>query len=60
MGYRNYLYKIKKKEVNKFRNMSLDELKKQYGDKEDDNWVYFPDISAIVALPFGFLASNNS
>lgn len=36
MGYRNYLYKIKKKDVNKIKNISLDELKKKYGEEDDD------------------------
>lgn len=44
MGYRNYLYKVKKKDINSFRNMSLDKLKNKYGDKEDDNWVHLPEL----------------
>lgn len=35
MGYRNYLYKIKKKDVNKIRNLTLEEIKSKYGNKED-------------------------
>ena len=35
MGYRNYLYKIKKKEINEIKNMSLYELKKKYGEEDD-------------------------
>ncbi len=33
MGYRNYLYKIKKKDVNKIRNMTLEQLNRKYGEE---------------------------
>lgn len=36
MGYRNYLYKVKKSEVKKLRSMTLEEITKKYGDNEDD------------------------
>lgn len=42
MGYRNYLYKIKKKDVNEIRNMSLEELKKKY--EEDDGYIHLPEL----------------
>lgn len=35
MGYRNYLYKIPKKDVKRIRNMTLEELTEKYGDKEE-------------------------
>ena len=34
MGYRNYLYTIPKKNVNKVRKINLKELEEQYGDEE--------------------------
>ena len=39
MGYRNYLYKVKKKDINKIRNMSLEELKEKYGNKDEEYYV---------------------
>lgn len=45
MGYRNYLYRIKKKDVNKFRNMPLKELQDKYSDKEDDSYI---DIHKLI------------
>lgn len=36
MGYRNYLYKIPKKEIKKLRSITLEELVEKYGDKEED------------------------
>lgn len=44
MGYRNYLYKIKKSEVKRLRSMTLDEIIKKYGNKDDDNYVWFFDM----------------
>lgn len=44
MGYRNYLYKVKKKDIEKIRNMSLKELEEKYGDKNEENYVSMHDL----------------
>ena len=44
MGYRNYLYKIKKKDVNKIKNLTLEEIKSKYGNKDEDDYVNIDDL----------------
>lgn len=44
MGYRHYLYKIPKKRVKEIRNLTLNQIKKQYGNKLEDNWVNYDDV----------------
>lgn len=44
MGYRNYLYKVKKKDINKIRNMSLKELQEKHGNKDEEYYVSMHDL----------------
>lgn len=39
MGYRHYMYKIPKKTVKEIENLTIDELKKKYGDPTDDYYI---------------------
>ena len=54
MGYRNYLYKIKKQDVNKIRNLTLQELKEKYGKPEEDYYVSFNDLVPNAKCIFEF------
>lgn len=44
MGYRNYLYKIEKRKVKEFRNLTKEELTKKYGNLDDENHVWLFDV----------------
>lgn len=44
MGYRHYFYKVNKEDVKAVKELSLDELKEKYGDKED-GYVDIQDIA---------------
>lgn len=44
MGYRNYFYKVNKADVDEIKDLSLEDLKEKYGDKENDGYVDFHEI----------------
>ncbi len=54
MGYRNYLYKIKKKNVNNIRNLTLEEIKSKYRNKDEDCYVDIDDLLGDYETIFEF------
>lgn len=51
MSYRNYLYEINNDKLSQLENLTVDEVKKKFGDRDD--FVWLPDLVSNIVFEYG-------